>query len=282
MQLWDWDQFDSDDYLGMCFINVRDAFVTTDPNTPASEFPDPKWYSLYTESPGDGEGELLLSAQLIPKDTPDDVLPPVPPIIPTLRPAFLEIIALGCRDMAPFNFLPLQLPFLEFEVDSMSGHETAVTVTSRKPTPANPNFLERVILPVQMPENSVFAPRLKIRCKDTRLGGYNIPVVGVCSLDMSDKLPWSPSYKPPQTDGFAAVQKLAGAPVIPGDMGVEEKKESVTLLDLELEEKAEEKECTVQEIIEEKVNTLQRRAYHSDLSLSMFWCVCVCSAVSVV
>lgn len=66
--------------------------------------PDPSWKEFFIEVPGDGQGSLLVSTQLVPKKTPDQQLPPCPDISPTLRQAYIEIIALGCRNLKPYQF----------------------------------------------------------------------------------------------------------------------------------------------------------------------------------
>ena len=59
------------------------------------------------------------------------------------------------------------------------------------------------MMPVMLPEHSIFSSPLQIRAKDTRLGGYLKPIVGVCQIDLTTKIPWCPdTYKPPQTDVF--------------------------------------------------------------------------------
>ena len=41
--------------------------------------------------------------------------------------------------------------------------------------------------------------------RDTRLGGFQKPIVGVSSIDLSTKIPWClDTYKPPATDMFYA------------------------------------------------------------------------------
>lgn len=102
--------------------------------------------------------------------------------------------------MKPYNFMPMQSPMLEFEIDTVKGKVTAATEPSKRPTPQNPNFLQRILVEVELPEKEVFAPPIKINAKDLRLGGYMKPVVGSGLIDLKDKIPWSSTYKPPQSD----------------------------------------------------------------------------------
>lgn len=82
-----------------------------------------------------------------------------------------------------------------------------MTERSKRPSGTNPNYLQRVVREVQLPENALFSPRLNVFVKDTRLGGFHVPCVGVCAIDMTDKIPWSVSYSPPQQAVAEIVQK---------------------------------------------------------------------------
>lgn len=68
-------------------------------------------------------GALLISVQIIRKENPGQTFSPPPSIIPTMRKAYIEIIALGIRDMLPYNFVPMQNPYLEIEHYSFSEEE---------------------------------------------------------------------------------------------------------------------------------------------------------------
>ncbi len=205
MRLYDQDDFDAHDYLGTCQINLKNA-ILTDHITAQSEnynLPLPKWYSFFFEVPGDSQGEVLASVQLIPTGGHNlDKLVPRS-IKPATRPAFIEFLAIGVRDMAPFNFQAMQAPFLEIELASFDTKYTTTTQTSKRPDPSNPNFLEHLIIPVELPNDSIFATPLCIQAKDTRLGGYLKPIVGVCQINLDTKLPWCPdTYIAPQSEVF--------------------------------------------------------------------------------
>ena len=72
IKCFDWDMIGSDDYCGQIFYNLKDAFVL---NSLDDELPDPEYFDLFKEEPGDCEGSVLCSFQLIPKTTPDMVIP---------------------------------------------------------------------------------------------------------------------------------------------------------------------------------------------------------------
>ena len=56
------------------------------------------------------QGELLLSVQLIPKPDAHMVLPPPPPISPSMRACFVEIVLVGVRHLKHFMLLPPRRP----------------------------------------------------------------------------------------------------------------------------------------------------------------------------
>lgn len=51
---------------------------------------------------------------------------------------------------------------------------------------------------------------------DTRLGGFNIPLVGAGRIDLGRKFPWSEEYEPPLANTFAREDLLRA---ITGDDG---------------------------------------------------------------
>jgi hypothetical protein len=197
IQLYDIDLI-KNEYMGQLFYDLKDAYETH----PDEPLPDPTYHSFFIEQPGDGQGELLVSFQLIPKLRPDQIFGPPPSIRPSLRQAYIEILAIGLRDMKPFNFQAMVSPFLEMELECIDKKVSIQTDHSKRPSPDDPNFLERLIMPVMLPDNALFATPMALRARDTRLGGYVKPEVGVGEVELTDKIPWSKSYRPPQSDIF--------------------------------------------------------------------------------
>lgn len=58
----------------------------------------------------------LLCVQVIKTTRVGLSLAPPPDLTPKLRPAFLEILALGIRGMQPYEMLPMQMPYMQIEV----------------------------------------------------------------------------------------------------------------------------------------------------------------------
>ena len=140
---------------------MRDAIVTRNPD---EELPVPsKWVDFYYETPGDSQGSLLVMVQLIPQEGRTIPRPLKNNITPATRKAYIELILIGIRDMAPYNFQAMTAPFLELELNSFGSSYLSTTQSSKRPTPDNPNFLEKIIMPVQLPEHSIFCSPLQVR-----------------------------------------------------------------------------------------------------------------------
>ena len=198
----------TDEYIGMTQYPLNQALVC-DLDVPTADFPDPFWKSMFLERHGDSQGDILVLVQLIKtngRNLPDKIPDPIPPelsIIPDSREAFIELIILGCRDLAAFNFRPMVSPFLEMSLDSLGSSYATKTQQSKLPHPSNPNFLVRIVLPVRLPEKSIYASPLSIKVRDSRLGGYLKPIVGIGAIAMSTKIPWCPeTYIPPAMDVY--------------------------------------------------------------------------------
>ncbi|UIZ28727.1 hypothetical protein KXD40_009391 [Peronospora effusa] len=198
LQVYDWDRYDADDYVGGVKFSLAEF-----PQMSSSDYsksrasgeysaPRPKWFPICYEKPGDTQGELLLSFDLVKKDTPGVIVEPPESIRPPAEEAFVEIMCLGCRGLQPTGFMPINTPFAKFEIGEITRtNQPKFTNPSSKPSSRNPNFLQRIVVPVKMPLDSLFAPRLNITVYDQLLGGFYKPVIGVCSVNLSKKMPLS-------------------------------------------------------------------------------------------
>ncbi|KAG6952738.1 hypothetical protein JG688_00013149 [Phytophthora aleatoria] len=210
LRVMDYDDFDTNDFVGLAALNLSDAVIRSSDQVAGEHqpsLPDPQWHRIMFQEPGDCEGEILASLELIRKQFPDETVRRAPSIVPRNRKAFLEITVLGLRNMEPYQFLPIQLPFVEFVLGGKDhAAQEMITEKSKRPSGSNPNFLQRIVKEVELPENAHFAPRLNIIVKDTRLGGFQTPIVGSASIEMSSKIPWSKHYRPPQNDTLAEIE----------------------------------------------------------------------------
>lgn len=176
-----------------------------------NSIPEPKWYECFmcndtkeeAQEHGNKKGELLISFQLIPKRTMNEIIrPDLERVSEMLRPsyklAWLDIVVWGVRDLQGGSN-----PFARFDVIGSDGDVTSYrSKRSSKPTGRNANFLERIVKSIELPEDTLFTPQLNIRVYDNIYGGLKTELVGSISVPLSRKLPWSQDYQPPQSDAF--------------------------------------------------------------------------------
>lgn len=203
VRLYDEDAFGAgSEYLGRCMYHMKDAVVTEQPENEITKLPDPIWRDFFFEVPKDSQGQVLMLVQLVPTLGRKVPAPPEKFEVPT-RNAFIEFLVIGIREMAPYDYLPMQAPYIALELASFGSKYKSATATSKKPDPSNPNYLEKIIMPVTLPDNALFSVPLQVKAHDTRLGGYLKPIVGVCQIDLMTKLPWCEKYYiPPRKDLF--------------------------------------------------------------------------------
>ncbi|KAJ8599899.1 hypothetical protein CTAYLR_002819 [Chrysophaeum taylorii] len=207
VQVRDYNFTGQDTYVGCFFADLsKDASKTKSDDKTGErrdhgdkDFPDPRWFNLMREEKDDTPGQVLASFELLPKSTPDQKLAPAKSLEPARKPAIVDIVALGCRSLVPYQQMHMQLPYCVFELEGKDCvKEIARTDPSKKPTPQNPNFLQHIKMEVEIPENAIFASPLKLTVRDIRLGGYVKPVVGTAVIRLDEKIPWSRTYKPPK------------------------------------------------------------------------------------
>eukprot|EP01119_Soliformovum_irregulare_P020127 TRINITY_DN648_c0_g1_i1.p1 TRINITY_DN648_c0_g1~~TRINITY_DN648_c0_g1_i1.p1 ORF type:complete len:1282 (+),score=464.21 TRINITY_DN648_c0_g1_i1:141-3986(+) len=173
---WDWDQFDSDDLLGRFSVPVTKL---------KKEFSEvPKWFDLYENDPTATEGRILASFQLIPASQLGTV-PQAPSIRPKFKDCTVEVSAIGLRELLPYQLLPMQKPFIQFDC----GDTKVKTKTCTNPSAANPNHLEVLRLDVKIPEDKLYSVPLNIKVYDDRL--ITKPMVAYRSLSLTPFLPWT-------------------------------------------------------------------------------------------
>ncbi|KDO20674.1 hypothetical protein SPRG_13426 [Saprolegnia parasitica CBS 223.65] len=192
-QVYDWDRWDPDDFVGGVSIPLQDVSVIEASDYEAGyTVPVPEWYPLGLQTAGDVDGALLISCMLVVKDMPDQVIAPPASIRPKMQEKFLEIICVGMRQLTPAGFTPLHMPYLQFEIGEVtSTNRPKLTAPSAKPSPHDPNYLERIVIPISVPEDARYAPRLNLSVYDTLLGGFVKPLLGTASIDLATKLPFS-------------------------------------------------------------------------------------------
>ncbi len=211
LQVWDWDRMGSNDWVGNIRLSLDDAPTIDMTNHTGNELtrPKPCWKPICRNNAGDSEGEILVSCQVILKESETTVLSAFEAeddmnlymydfesvahrkllkpkkIGPVFEDKFLQIVTLGLRGLKPYNFMPIHKPFIEFDVGADRRIGTSKTTkASKMPSGQDPNFCETLILPIRMPKDPTYAPRLNIAVHDTRLGGFSKPLVGVASVPL--------------------------------------------------------------------------------------------------
>lgn len=193
------------DLIGSVRLGFAEHAIKT--SSSAQEAPRPQWHDLSTSISNDVSsehaGQILTSIQVIEKLSKTQTIPSPASIIPKFRDAWIDITALGVRDMKPFHFMKIQRPYLTIRVAGMKSKRKRSTAPSNKPNGPNANFLERLILPVQLPNDPLYSPQLKLEVFDTRLGGLQTSSVASTRIDIGSKLPWNmDEYKPPEGSDF--------------------------------------------------------------------------------
>ena len=163
----------------------------------------PVWLSVDDAHGEPTAGALLVGVQLVEKATATERLETPNPIHPPTRLAYLEITALGVRNMSPFGRGNIQEPYVRFDMPGVEDGSTFTTKPSKFPRGRDANYLVQRIIPVHIAENPMFAPQLSIRVYDRRLGGVETPLVGASCVSLDTFLPWnSDGYQAPQSHIF--------------------------------------------------------------------------------
>jgi hypothetical protein len=233
VDVYDADPIFSDKFCACLYYKMQAAFALPRGHT---ELPDPMWRELYVNEPGDlPEGHLLIAVQLVRLPSTS----PPPSIRPLYRQCWIEVIALGCRGLQPYKCVPIVKPFVKFllSADDYKSAFAPHTDPSSKPSGSDPNFLQRIVIPCQMPENALFAPALNLEVHDSRLGGLDTPLIGTACVPLETKLPWSSSFVAPQVglDHNQIQQMLARRAAGAGTMGGRSAAEEAPSLDDEKE-----------------------------------------------
>ena len=211
MQLWDHDSNPANRRkMGVCRFDLSNSSYSKRARAP--HISTIKWIKLEDVHGNITEGGLLVSIQLIEKRDISDRLDPPEDLTPAMRLAYLEVTALGLRDMQRYEGKPVAEPELRFDIPNMedgivfmTGRKKAVQGSYGKNSGASDtNFLYKTVIPITIPENAKFAPSLMMRVTDRRLVSLNMyPLVGSSSISLQQFLPWNgDGYKAPQSQLF--------------------------------------------------------------------------------
>jgi hypothetical protein len=151
--------------------------------------PAPEWRELKGIDGKGKMGEVLVAFHLIQKKDMSQIISSAKDINPPLKKVYLDIHTIGIRNLIKSSMLGIRNPFIVYDVASHSYGASIQTATSRVPTSTNPNFLDRQILQVMMPEDPILAPTLEVRVYDQRI--RNNILLGSTNIDLRHKLPWN-------------------------------------------------------------------------------------------
>jgi len=123
--------------------------------------------------------QVLMQFELVPKETHNQRLPPPPSICPEFEDAEVLVTVLGLRRLKGLEFYDVTRPSIELCVGgARATNKRVATKKSNTPSSHDPNFMEQIRLPVRLPVNPLFAPRLDIAAVDSLLGGFYSPTLG--------------------------------------------------------------------------------------------------------
>lgn len=103
----------------------------------------------------------------------------------------MEISVVGLRGLMPFGLLPIDYPYIEFDVGQSEKGKRISQRTSVCNTPSgdNPNHLEVITLPCKIPIDPVFAPSVTLRVYDKRL--VLDPLIATTYIPLAEYIPWA-------------------------------------------------------------------------------------------
>lgn len=205
LQVWDRDMFSSRSPRAFLRLPLTKCAVLS---SEGSKPPLPSWYKLTSLGFVPLSSAILISASLIRKrDLAEKFsLPRI--ITPTTKQAWVEVTCLGVRQLKAHRLRTPQEPFVRMDVPAANDKGAWFkTRSSSVPCGRNANFLERKIMPVEMPEDALYAQHMDCRVYDSRVGlstGLQNPLLGACSIDLAKKMPWnSGDFVPPQMELFS-------------------------------------------------------------------------------
>ena len=151
----------------------------------------PEWKELHGIDGKKKLGEILISFQLFEKKNLEQIIPKAEDITPNLRKSYIDIHLLGIRNLIKSSNYRKKInkPYLVFDIAGQNYGEIFQFSGSQKPTPENPNYLDRHNLNILLPEDPLYTPTLEIKCYDSNITGSIL--IGVTSILLNNKLPWN-------------------------------------------------------------------------------------------
>lgn len=115
IKMYDYDQYSNDEFIGVCYIDLKNAQYERNLFYNLNKIPTPTWYNLSYRN-GIPGGKILLGFNLFVNET-------IPPSLPSLLPPYekynIKIKALGVRGLQQVGIYSIKKPLVVFNVDSM-------------------------------------------------------------------------------------------------------------------------------------------------------------------
>lgn len=209
VQVWDSDTLSPNTPTALLHLPLADCQLLSNESSPA---PRPTWRALSDINGDPLSASLLISAGLIRKRDINDKIERPGDITPAMRQAFVEVTLVGVRQLKGFYGATLGAPSSPYVRGDIAAPNDGDAYFRTRPSKAsgddrnarNANFCERKLVPVDLPENALYAQRLDIRVFDNGLTGASL--LGACTVDLATKMPWSPNFQSPLTELFDDVE----------------------------------------------------------------------------
>ena len=177
--LFDYDNIDSDDFLGNCIIQLENAVIDPD------NAPTPKWIDLNSGTSDSIQGQILISFSLssaLKQERKFDIMP-------IFVEKTLSVNILGLRDLKPaLGWLPVNKAFLRFDLNSLELPGISQSITPMETQPfesgSDPNILTTLSSKVRLPKDPLYASSLTVTVHDYLFKGGSQPLIGSISIDI--------------------------------------------------------------------------------------------------
>ena len=160
VQVWDRDVFSSNTPRALLRFPLTKCHVLA---SEGSKIPSPSWENLTSIGAEPISSQILMSAALIRKRDLSERLGRSECIIPQMRQAWVEITCVGVRQLKAHRLRAPQEPYVRIDVPAPNDRGNCFrTQPSSVPSGRNANFLERKVMAIDMPENPLYAPNLRL------------------------------------------------------------------------------------------------------------------------
>ena len=105
----------------------------------------------------------------------------------------VELLVLGCRNLQPVNLKDPSHPKVKFSLPGKGVNTIKETAASSLPNGSSPNYQQKVILPVNLPIDPLYAPALSIFVVEEQY--FSNPVLGSTSIQLHEHCKLLPKNK---------------------------------------------------------------------------------------